>query len=284
MVIDTLHLHTFKNISAKSTLPSNKSDPIGIFDSGVGGLSIAKRITEHLPKEQLIYIADSQYAPYGDISNQQIIERVNIIADELINKKCKAIVIACNTATVNAIDQLRERLSVPIIGVEPAIKPAATLSKAKKIGILVTQATANNERFIALVNQHKNDAEVFIQPCLGLVELIEQGQQKSEKFNLLLNQYLSPLITKKIDTLVLGCTHYPFMSDAIKAIMPNNVQLLETATPVSEQLKRQLAKHQLLATHPPKTAHKFYSSSTNPRQNEIFSQLWQSEIKVNLFK
>lgn len=284
MVIDTLHLHTLKNKLAKSTSSSNKSDPIGIFDSGVGGLSIAKRITEHLPKEQLIYIADSQYAPYGDISNQQIIERVNVIADELINKKCKAIVIACNTATVNAIDQLRERLSVPIIGVEPAIKPAATLSKAQKIGILVTQATANNERFIALVNQHKNDAEVFIQPCLGLVELIEQGQQKSEKFNLLLNQYLSPLIAKKIDTLVLGCTHYPFMSDAIKAIMPNNVQLLETATPVSEQLKRQLAKHQLLATHSPEIGHKFYSSNTNPRQNEIFSQLWQSEIKVDLYK
>jgi glutamate racemase len=269
--------------STKQALTQKNNNPIGIFDSGVGGLSIAKRITEHLPNEQLIYFADSAYAPYGDISNQQIIQRVNIIADKLINKKCKAIVVACNTATVNAIDQLRARLSMPIIGVEPAIKPAAALSKSQKIGILVTQATANNARFIALVNQYKNDAEVFIQPCLGLVELIEQGKQKSDKFHRLLNQYLSPLITKNVDTIVLGCTHYPFMTDAIKAIMPNNVQLLETATPVSEQLKRQLAKHQILATQSPEITHQFFSSSKNPRQNEIFSQLWKSELKVNLY-
>jgi glutamate racemase len=265
------------------TSNQNNNDPIGIFDSGVGGLSIAKRITEHLPNEKIIYFADSAYAPYGDISNKQIIQRVNIIADELINKKCKAIVIACNTATVNAIDQLRERLSIPIIGVEPAIKPAATKSISKKIGILVTQATANNARFIALVNQYKNGAEVFIQPCLGLVELIEKGQQASEKFNYLLSQYLSPLIAKNVDTLVLGCTHYPFMSDAIKAIMPNEVTLIETATPVSKQLKRQLAKYQLLASNSPDISHQFFSSSITPRQNEIFSQLWQSPIKTELY-
>mgnify|MGYP000456976504 CR=1 FL=1 len=256
--------------------------PIGIFDSGVGGLSIAKRIAEQLPNEQLIYVADSAYAPYGDISNQQIIERVNIIADQLIKKKCKALVIACNTATVNAIDQLRERLSIPIIGVEPAIKPAATMSVSKKVGILVTQATANNARFLALVDQYKNGAEVFIQPCLGLVELIEQGQQTSEEFNRLLNQYLTPLIPQGVDTLVLGCTHYPFMIDAINKIMPNGITLLETATPVSEQLKRQLTKHQLLAIRSDDVAHQFYSSSINTKQNEIFSQLWQSEVKVNL--
>lgn len=275
MVINTLLSDTFTH---------NTNDPIGIFDSGVGGLSIAKRIVEQLPNERIIYFADSKFAPYGDISNQQIIQRVNIIADELIKKNCKAIVIACNTATVNAIDQLRERLSIPIIGVEPAIKPAATLSKSKKIGVLVTQATAINDRFLALVDQYKNGAEVIIQPCLGLVELIEQGQQASEKFNRLLNQYLSPLITKNVDTLVLGCTHYPFMSDAIKTIMPNDVNLIATATPVSEQLKRQLIKHQLLATSPSNISHHFYSSSVNPDQNRIFSQLWQSEIKVNLLQ
>lgn len=264
-------------------LNQNSNSPIGIFDSGVGGLSIAKRITEHLPNEQLIYVADAAYAPYGDISNQQIIERVNIIADELINKNCKAIVIACNTATVNAIDQLRKRLSIPIIGVEPAIKPAASISKSKKIGILVTQATAKNTRFLTLVNQYKNGAEVFIQPCLGLVELIEQGLQSSEKFYNLLTEYLSPLITKNVDTIVLGCTHYPFMKKTIKAIMPNDVKLIETATPVSEQLKRQLTKHQMLAQNPSIKPHLFYSSSTNIKQNEIFSQLWQSQIKVKSF-
>ncbi|MDO6445873.1 glutamate racemase [Colwellia sp. 1_MG-2023] len=260
------------------------SDPIGIFDSGVGGLSIAKRITEHLPNEQIIYFADSAFAPYGDISNQQIIERVNFIANSLINKQCKAIVIACNTATVNAIDQLRKRVTLPIIGVEPAIKPAAAISTSKKIGILVTQATANNARFLALVEQYKNGAQVFIQPCLGLVELIEQGLQSSEKFICLLKQYLTPLIAQGVDTLVLGCTHYPFMSDEIQKIVPNEINLIETATPVSEQLKRQLIKHHLLAENPATLAHQFYSSSENPTQNEIFSQLWGTNTNIKILK
>ena len=273
MVINTLH---------STTDTKSNANPIGIFDSGVGGLSIAKRITEHLPNEQLVYVADSAYAPYGDISNQQIIERVNVIADALISQNCKALVIACNTATVNAIDQLRKRVNLPIIGVEPAIKPAATISKSKKIGILVTQATANNARFLALVEQYKNGAQVFIQPCLGLVELIEQGQQSTDKFVHLLEQYLAPLITQGVDTLVLGCTHYPFMSEAIKKLMPSDVNLIETATPVSEQLKRQLIKHHLLAENPATLAHQFYSSSKNPAQNEIFSQLWGTRINVRL--
>lgn len=275
MVINTLPSDTFTH---------NTNAPIGIFDSGVGGLSIAKRISEHLPNEQLIYFADSQFAPYGDISNQQIIERVNFIADTLITKQCKAIVIACNTATVNAIDQLRNRVTLPIIGVEPAIKPAATISTTQKIGILVTQATANNARFLALVEQYKNGAQVFIQPCLGLVELIEQGLQTSDKFTHLLEQYLAPLIAQGIDTLVLGCTHYPFMSEAIKKIMPSGIELIETATPVSEQLKRQLIKHHLLAKKTSNLAHQFYSSSETPTQNKIFSQLWGTSINVELYK
>jgi len=256
---------------------------IGIFDSGVGGLSIAQQISKQLPNEQLIYVADSDYAPYGDISNDKIIQRVNIIADWLVQKQCKAIVLACNTATVNAIDQLRKRLSIPIIGVEPAIKPAALKSNTKKIGILVTQATANNKRFLALVERYKNGAEVYVQPCLGLVELIEKGQQTSFKCQQLLRKYLAPLIEKNVDTLVLGCTHYPFATQLIKDIMTSKVTLMETAAPVSEQLERQLIKHQLLSNTPQSVVHKFYSSSENDKQNEIFSQLWGEKINLELF-
>jgi len=256
---------------------------IGIFDSGVGGLSIAQQISKQLPNEQLIYVADSDYAPYGDISNDKIIQRVNIIADWLVQKQCKAIVLACNTATVNAIDQLRKRLSIPIIGVEPAIKPAALKSNTKKIGILVTQATANNKRFLALVERYKNGAEVYVQPCLGLVELIENGQQTSFKCQQLLRKYLAPLIEKNVDTLVLGCTHYPFATQLIKDIMTSKVTLMETAAPVSEQLERQLIKHQLLSNTPQSVVHKFYSSSENDKQNEIFSQLWGEKINLELF-
>jgi len=256
---------------------------IGIFDSGVGGLSIAQQISKQLPNEQLIYVADSDYAPYGDISNDKIIQRVNIIADWLVQKQCKAIVLACNTATVNAIDQLRKRLSIPIIGVEPAIKPAALKSTTKKIGILVTQATANNKRFLALVERYKNGAEVYVQPCLGLVELIEKGQQTSFKCQQLLRKYLAPLIEKNVDTLVLGCTHYPFATQLIKDIMTSKVTLMETAAPVSEQLERQLIKHQLLSNTLQSVVHKFYSSSENDKQNEIFSQLWGEKINLELF-
>lgn len=216
------------------------SQPIGIFDSGVGGLSIAKCITELLPDEELIYVADSKYAPYGRLSNGDIVKRVNHIADQLIAMNVKAIVIACNTATVNAIDQLRKRVTLPIIGVEPAIKPAAKSSKTKAVGLLVTQATASNDRFISLVNKYSNGTQVHIQPCPDLANLIEQGHINSKQSYDLLNKYLTPLIDKNIDSLVLGCTHYPFVSEQIKAILGKDIELVETALPVTKELIRQL--------------------------------------------
>lgn len=254
--------------------------PIGIFDSGVGGLSIAKQISLQLPNEQLIYVADSAYAPYGDISVELIQQRVNKIADWLVSNHCKALVIACNTATVNAIDQLRERLTIPIIGVEPAIKPAALTSITKNIGILVTQATANNQRFLALIERYKNGSSVYIQPCLGLVELIEQGQQHTVQCRKLLKSYLTPLIDNQVDTVVLGCTHYPFIGELIKEIMPEDVTLMESATPVSEQLTRQLTKFNLLSTQPSPLVDKFYTSNLSLDQHDVFNQLWGSDITI----
>lgn len=268
---------------------------IGIFDSGVGGLSIAKKIAEQLPDEDLIYIADTLHAPYGEKSVAFIQQRVNSLARILVAKNVKAIVVACNTATVNAIEQLRTQLDIPIIGVEPAIKPAALKSKNKKVGILVTQATAENKRFLALVEQHKNGSEVFIQPCPGLVELIEQRQLASEKCQQLLRQYLAPLMDKNIDSLVLGCTHYPFLSDKIQAIVGPNIQLLETAAPVTSQLKRMLTLHShLQESRLPEnslsetslseknqlTHYQFYSSLASQHQQQLFSELWQTEIQL----
>ena len=261
----------------------NNTQPIGIFDSGVGGLSIAKCIAEHLPNEKLIYVADSAHAPYGDIEIVMIEQRVNLIADWLMSQNCKAIVIACNTATVNAIDQLRARLSIPIIGVEPAIKPAALASKNKKIAILATQATAANQRFLALVEKYKNGAEVIIQPCPGLVELIEQGKINSLEFINLLTSYLTPLQAQQVDTIVLGCTHYPFAVDAIKKVVGANVTIVETALPVTKQLSHQLNLHHIAASTP--SAHNpcFYSSLANEQQTQLFSQLWQKNITVKNF-
>lgn len=240
--------------------------PIAIFDSGIGGLTIANRIEKYLPNEQLIYVADHKFAPYGEKSVVFIQQRVNEIANYFVSKKVKAIVIACNTATVNAIDQLRTRINIPIIGVEPAIKPAAKQSINKKVGILVTLATSKNERFLSLVSQHKNGAKVFIQPCAGLVEAIERNELEADSTRQLLTSYLLPLKEKHIDTLVLGCTHYPMLEKQIKAIIGKEITLIDTALAVSKQLKNQLEKYQLLKTQ----------SSTNSA-----SSSWLTTLEVN---
>lgn len=271
------------NKTLKTNSPKN-SQPIGIFDSGVGGLSIFNCIKEHLPNENLTYVADSLYAPYGDKSDEEIIDRVNFIAQELINQNCKALVIACNTATVVAVDQLRERFNIPIIGVEPAIKPAVLNSN--NIGILTTQATANNQRFLALVDRHKNSSIVHIQPCPGLVELIENNQLNSTGFDHLLAKFLKNIIDKNIDTLVLGCTHYPFFTDKVKHFLGNNINIVETALPVTEQLKRQLVKHQLinqqLFPSEDPLQYKFYSSQTNSELSALMSTLVCTPVDLKL--
>jgi glutamate racemase len=259
------------------------SQAIGIFDSGIGGLSIAQCIAKHLPHEKFIYVADSLFAPYGDKSSATIIERVNKLADWLIDQNVKAIVVACNTATVIAIEQLRCRVSIPIIGVEPAIKPAAQQSRTQKIAILVTEATAVNHRFLALVNKHKNDTEVFIQPCAGLVEFIEQGQHESEQCREILNAFLIPLLQKNIDTLVLGCTHYPFVRSLIQEIVGTDITIMETALPVTEQLARQLENQGLLASQSHSLQQIFFSSKISQEQARLMSIFFGQTISLQQF-
>jgi len=252
--------------------------PIGIFDSGVGGLSIAKAVAEQLPNENLIYVADTLYSPYGEKSIEFIQSRVNEISNILLSKSVKALVIACNTATVNAIDQLRERISIPIIGVEPAIKPAAQQSITKNIGILVTQATAENNRFKNLIEQHRNDVQVHIQACPGLVELIEANKIQSHECYTLLTKFLETLLTKNVDTLVLGCTHYPFLAEKIRQVVGNSMQLVETAIPVTLQLKRKLTEQNTLNTSISSKQCIFFSSKVNTQQQQLFNDFWQSPL------
>ncbi len=260
---------------------SSNSAPIGVFDSGVGGLSIAKCIAQQLPHENIIYIADSLHAPYGEKSVEFIIERVNIIAEQLIAKGVKAIVIACNTATVNAIEQLRAKVNIPIIGVEPAIKPAAKQSISKKVAILATKATSENQRFKDLIDLHHNGAEVLIQPCPGLVEFIEQGKQNSDDCNALLKQYIDPLIAQGIDTLVLGCTHYPFVQKQISIIAGPQVTIIETAAPVTLQLTKKLVERKINACETQQGQYQFFSSLETKQQEQVFSQLWQDPLTLH---
>nr|WP_081967825.1 glutamate racemase [Colwellia psychrerythraea] len=253
---------------------------MGVFDSGVGGLSIAKCIAQQLPHENIIYIADSLHAPYGEKSVDFIIERVNTISKLLISQGVKAIVIACNTATVNAIEQLRAQVTVPIIGVEPAVKPAAKQSISKKVAILATQATSENRRFKDLIDLHHNGAQVLIQPCPGLVEFIEQGKQHSPACHELLREYIRPLIKQGIDTLVLGCTHYPFVQHQISAIAGSQVNIIETAAPVTQQLTKILAEKSLNSFSKRQGKHQFFSSLMTSEQEDVFNILWQKPLTL----
>lgn len=282
--------NTVSNSEKNSATAQKASEQaIGIFDSGIGGLSIANCISQQLPNEKLIYVADSGYAPYGELSIDEITRRVNTVADFLIAQQVKAIVVACNTATVNAIEQLRARVSIPIIGVEPAIKPASIQSTTKNVGILVTSATAKNERFLALVKKHSSNIKAFIQPCPGLVQLIEHNHINTPECTALLKQYITPLNDNEVDTIVLGCTHYPFVASQISLLVNEGTQLIETAMPVTIELTRRLKQAQLCSvpshlTVSNEITHLFYCQQLTPQLQQTVAQLWQGSHSISLLQ
>ena len=214
-------------------------NPIGLFDSGIGGTSIWKEIHNLLPNENTIYLADSKNAPYGQKSKEEIIALSIKNTEFLLNKNAKMIVVACNTATTNAIKELREKFDVPFIGIEPAIKPAANNSKTQTIGILATKGTLNSELFNKNVERFQ-ETTIIEQVGFNLVKLIENGEMYSEEMTLLLNQYLQPMIDANIDYLVLGCSHYPFLIPQIKKILPENVKIIDSGEAVARQTQKVL--------------------------------------------
>jgi len=237
------------------------NNPIGIFDSGVGGISIWKEIHQLLPNEDSIYLADSINAPYGQKSKQEIIDLCFKNTDLLIKKNCKLIVVACNTATTNAIKQLRSNYSIPIIGIEPAIKPAALNSKTKSIGILATKGTLSSELFHNTTELYSENIKIAEQVGLGLVELIESGDIDSEEMINLLTKYLTPMIKENIDHLVLGCSHYPFLIPKIKKILPLNISIIDSGKAVAKQVENILNKQKSFNTTN-SSINSFYTNST----------------------
>ncbi|UAM98415.1 glutamate racemase [Polaribacter litorisediminis] len=232
--------------------------PIGIFDSGIGGTSIWNEITELLPHENSIYLSDSKHAPYGEKSSQQIINLSIKNTDFLINKNCKIIVVACNTATTNAINFLRANYSIPFIGIEPAIKPAALKTKTNKIGILATKGTLNSQLFEK--TSKTINKQITIVEAIGkdLVELIEEGKIDSIEIKKLLHLYLNPMLKKGVDCLVLGCTHYPYLIPQIREIVGNKIQIIDSGQAVAKQTNAILEKYQLLNMDHKKGTHQFY--------------------------
>ena len=215
---------------------NSNNQPIGIFDSGIGGTSIWKAIHQLLPNEKTIYLADSKNAPYGQKSKQEIIALSMKNTDFLLEMNCKLIVVACNTATTNAIQELRAKYDVPIIGIEPAIKPAVTHSKTQIIGILATKGTLNSELFNKTTEKYQ-DTKIIEQVGHGLVQLIENGDIDSPEMTELLHSYLTPMIEANIDYLVLGCSHYPYLIPQIKKILPEHIQIIDSGEAVAKQTR-----------------------------------------------
>lgn len=234
--------------------PLGRTAPIGIFDSGLGGLSVLRAIRAQLPHESLLYVADSLHAPYGLRDNEFISERTLAIGEWLVSQGAKALVVACNTATAESIALARERLAIPIIGVEPGIKPAANQSKSRVAGVLATQVTLRSERFRSLIERYAADCRFICQPGHGLVEAVERCEIDSREVRALLSDYIEPMLAAGADTLVLGCTHYPFLDAAIRDIARGRLTLIDTSVAIARQLQRVLETNGLLApadTQPP---------------------------------
>jgi glutamate racemase len=252
----------------------NNNRPIGIFDSGIGGTSIWKEIHQLLPNENTIYLADTKNAPYGQKSKAEIIALSMKNTEFLLNMDCKLIVVACNTATTNAIGELRTKYSVPIIGIEPAIKPAASHSRTQTIGILATLGTLNSDLFNK-ATQIYQDTKIIEQVGYGLVELIENGKLNSPEMSQLLYSYLMPMIEANIDYLVLGCSHYPYLIPQIRKILPENIKIIDSGEAVARQTQR-ILKEKVGMASAEKSEAIFYTNS-NPK---ILSEILENKYKV----
>ena len=205
------------NIETKTpnTLQLDSKWPIGVFDSGLGGLTVLKALQKALPEEDFVYVADNKYCPYGNRSAEEIRERSNVILNFFSAYPMKAVVVACNTATAAAVKELRENYHLPIIGVEPGIKPACEITQTGQIGVLATAGTLKSEKYENLRNLHGKDVEVFEKACEGLVNAIESEYPNFSETKSLLKLYLEPFKNQRVDTIVLGCTHYPLIEELI---------------------------------------------------------------------
>lgn len=247
--------------------------PIGVFDSGVGGLSVIRAITELMPEESLLYVADTAHCPYGARSIDYLTERALRITAYLQAQGAKAVVVACNTATVATVATLRERFSLPIIGIEPAIRPAAANTRTGVIGVLATAATLGSAHLTALIERHTEYHEVLTSACPGWVEAVEAGDLESAATKALVQAHVQPLLDAGADTLVLGCTHFPFLRPLIEAVSGPDVHILETGMPVARQLQRQLLSRNLLA-YAQSPQYRFLSTANPASQSDFVRHFW----------
>ncbi len=273
--------NTEKQIPLSPPLLKGETNPysgtIGVFDSGVGGLSVLRHIRQVLPNARLIYVADSGHVPYGDKSPPYIESRSLRITRFLIEHDADAIVVACNTATAAAAHTLRVRYKLPIVAMEPAVKPAVEATKSGVVGVLATIGTLESARFAALLEKYAGDVKIVTQGCPGLVELVERGDLHSMQARMLVERYTSPLLAQGADTLILGCTHYPFLSPLIREVVGEGIELIDTGAAVARELRRRV-ETELPARSGGQASAQFYTSGDVEDASRILSLLWQEQV------
>ena len=234
-------------------------NPIGIFDSGIGGLSILNKLKEILPNENFIYLADNKNFPYGCKSKKEIFSLSLKNCEKLISLNCKIILIACNTSTTNSIQKLRKSISIPIIGIEPALKPAINFTKTKQIGVLATKKTLSSKLFFETLNKYKfDDINIHEQIEYKLVNIIEKSFESKIKIHKILKSYLTPMIDKNIDCLLLGCTPYNHIKDIIEEILPKGINIIDNIEAINKHILNKLIINNI------------FNNSKNKRYIKIF--------------
>ncbi|GAB4089341.1 glutamate racemase [Hydrogenophaga soli] len=258
--------------------------PLGVFDSGLGGLSVLRAIHQALPGEDLLYVADSGHAPYGDRDAAYIIERSMAMVDFLVGQGAKAVVVACNTATVVAVSELRQRIQahahIPIVALEPAIKPAAALTRSGVVGVLATTRTVNSPSVARLCAQFGQGVDIRLQACPGLVTQVERGELDTPATRELVQTYVQPLVEAGADTLVLGCTHYPFLEPLIREVAGPGVTLVESSAAVARELTRR-TEDRRHPQHASRTGEvRFFTTDDVAQARTRMSTLWGQAVQV----
>ncbi len=251
--------------------------PIGVFDSGLGGLSVLREIVAKRPDLSTIYVADSGHCPYGEKSADQIIARAEAITERLLGAGAQLIVVACNTATIAAVEYLRANYSIPFVGMEPAVKPAVAATRSGVIGVLATGAALAGDKLHRLIDRHRGTVRVITQPCPGLVEQVERGDLDGPETRRLLAAYALPLVAAGADVLVLGCTHYPFLRSTLADLVGATVTLLDTGEAVARRVDSLLPPGAAISPAP-KSARHWLTSGDPAQMMSVGSRLWGAPL------
>ncbi|MBN2680910.1 MAG: glutamate racemase [Bacteroidales bacterium] len=257
--------------------------PIGVFDSGLGGLSVWRELVKELPNESFVYLADSAHCPYGSRPHDEITHLAVKNTEFLLSKNAKMIVVACNTATAAAIDYLRKSFSIPFIGMEPAIKPAALMSKTACVGVLATAGTFEGRLFKETSQKYAAGVKIVTSIGDGLVELVEQNLVNSKQAKLLLEKYLQPMLDCNADHIVLGCTHYPFLSELINKITGNSVILVDPASAVARRTRNQLKSLDLLAGDNTNPQYHFFTNGDLGKMQLFIDEITDIQVVTGIW-